>query len=84
MSIIVVYCAPCHFAFTGCVPVPVCFRCRSLSGFNPSITSPGAYRQICIELTIGDLAVNTVLNSAYIDEIEGLDTALADVSVSGS
>lgn len=49
------------------------------SGFgeNPRLVRPGAYRCYCVSIDVGHLAVNTVLNSAHIDDIE--DGGFADV-----
>ncbi|MQL76845.1 hypothetical protein Taro_009220 [Colocasia esculenta] len=38
---------------------------------NPSLTYPGAYRRVTVELKIHHLAVNALLKSSQIDEIEG-------------
>ncbi|ORX90877.1 putative DNA polymerase epsilon catalytic subunit A [Basidiobolus meristosporus CBS 931.73] len=38
---------------------------------NPEINNPGAYNSVCIEADIRNLAVNTVLQSGLINELEG-------------
>lgn len=38
---------------------------------NPEITNPGCYRDLCFELEITHLAVNTMLQHSSIEELEG-------------
>lgn len=46
----------------------------------PSINSPGAYPSVCIELQVRNLAINTVLTSALVNELEGSDSDLVGSS----
>lgn len=43
----------------------------------PSINVPGTYSTVCIELEVRNLAINTILTSSIINELEGSDTFLA-------
>lgn len=43
---------------------------------NPTVSAPGAYRCVCVDLEVVHLAVNTVLMSQYIGDIEGSDGSL--------
>ena len=47
------------------------FFCLAEELVNPEVNAPGCYRNICIELDVIGLAVNTVLQSNYITELEG-------------
>ena len=40
----------------------------------PSINNPGTYSSVCIDLNLRNLAINTVLSSALINELEGSDS----------
>ncbi|KAF2400087.1 DNA polymerase epsilon, catalytic subunit A/POL2 [Trichodelitschia bisporula] len=40
----------------------------------PSINNPGTYASVCIDLSVGNLAINTLLASALINEAEGSDS----------
>jgi DNA polymerase epsilon subunit 1 len=52
---------------------------------NPRICVPGAYRTLCIDIDIHGLAVNTILASADIQDLEGADGAISlDVIQGGS
>lgn len=42
-------------------------------GANAKVTAPGAYRSICVELDIFNLAVNTILEVQRLGELEGAD-----------
>jgi DNA polymerase epsilon subunit 1 len=42
-----------------------------------SICIPGAYRQVCVEFKLHGLAVNTVLASAFLQDLEGADGAMS-------
>ena len=42
-------------------------------GEVPRVVKPGAYRCVCVELDIAHLGVNSVLNSAALNDIEGTD-----------
>ncbi|EON66964.1 DNA polymerase epsilon catalytic subunit A [Coniosporium apollinis CBS 100218] len=41
----------------------------------PSINNPGTYSSVCIDLEVRNLAINTVLSSSLINEVEGSDSA---------
>ncbi|KAE8351033.1 hypothetical protein BDV28DRAFT_162607 [Aspergillus coremiiformis] len=43
----------------------------------PSVNVPSSYTTVCIELEVRNLAINTILASAIINEMEGADTLLA-------
>lgn len=43
----------------------------------PSINVPGTYSTVCIELEVRNLAINTILTSSIINELEGSDAFLA-------
>ena len=40
----------------------------------PSINSPGAYSSVCVELEVRNLAINTILTSSLINELEGSES----------
>lgn len=40
----------------------------------PSINSPGTYSSVCIDLSLRNLAINTILASSLINEAEGTDS----------
>jgi DNA polymerase epsilon subunit 1 len=40
----------------------------------PSINKPGTYSSVCIDVTLRNLAINTVLSSSLINELEGADS----------
>jgi DNA polymerase epsilon subunit 1 len=40
----------------------------------PSINNPGTYASVCIDLSLRNLAINTVLSSSLINELEGSDS----------
>ncbi|EDN08919.1 predicted protein [Histoplasma mississippiense (nom. inval.)] len=42
----------------------------------PSSNNPGAYSSVCIELEIRNLAINTILTSSLINELEGSESTL--------
>lgn len=43
----------------------------------PSVNTPSAYSTVCIELDVRNLAINTILTSAIVNEMEGNDSLLA-------
>ncbi|KAI2792924.1 DNA polymerase epsilon catalytic subunit A [Penicillium oxalicum] len=43
----------------------------------PSVNTPGAYSTVCIELDIRNLAINTILTSSIVHDMDGGDTLLA-------
>jgi DNA polymerase epsilon subunit 1 len=40
----------------------------------PSVNNPGTYPSVCIELDVRNLAINTILTSSLINELEGSDS----------
>ncbi|OJD26025.1 DNA polymerase epsilon catalytic subunit A [Blastomyces percursus] len=42
----------------------------------PSRNTPGAYSSVCIELEVRNLAINTILTSSLINELEGSESTL--------
>jgi DNA polymerase epsilon subunit 1 len=42
----------------------------------PSVNNPGAYSSVCIELDVKNLAINTILTSSLINELEGSESAM--------
>lgn len=40
----------------------------------PSINNPGSYSSVCIEIDVRNLAINTILTSSLINELEGSDS----------
>jgi DNA polymerase epsilon subunit 1 len=40
----------------------------------PSVNNPGTYTSVCIELDVRNLAINTILTSSLINELEGSDS----------
>ena len=50
-------------------------------GAENSVSAPGAYRSICVELDIFNLAVNTMLEVGRLDELEGADGSSADFNM---
>ena len=51
-------------------------------GTENSVSAPGAYRSICVELDVFNLAVNTMLEVARLDELEGADGSGEGIDVS--
>lgn len=43
----------------------------------PSINQPGSYDSVCVELEIKNLAINTILTSSIINDLEGADSAVS-------
>jgi DNA polymerase epsilon subunit 1 len=43
----------------------------------PSVNTPSAYSTVCIELDVRNLAINTILTSSIVNEMEGNDSLLA-------
>ncbi|EEP81978.1 DNA polymerase epsilon [Uncinocarpus reesii 1704] len=46
----------------------------------PSINNPGAYSSVCIDLDVRNLAINTILTSSLINELEGSESVLLNPS----
>ncbi|KAL9600996.1 MAG: hypothetical protein Q9219_002818 [cf. Caloplaca sp. 3 TL-2023] len=40
----------------------------------PAVNNPGTYSSVCIELDVRNLAINTILTSSLINELEGADS----------
>lgn len=40
----------------------------------PSINNPGTYSSVCIDLNLRNLAINTILSSSLVNELEGSDS----------
>ena len=40
----------------------------------PAVNNPGTYSSVCIELEVRNLAINTILTSSLINELEGSDS----------
>ena len=40
----------------------------------PAVNNPGTYSSVCIELNVRNLAINTILTSSLINELEGSDS----------
>ncbi|KAH7095074.1 hypothetical protein FB567DRAFT_20060 [Paraphoma chrysanthemicola] len=40
----------------------------------PSINNPGTYSSVCIDLNLRNLAINTILSSSLVNELEGADS----------
>jgi DNA polymerase epsilon subunit 1 len=40
----------------------------------PSVNTPGTYASVCIDLDVRNLAINTILTSSLINELEGADS----------
>jgi DNA polymerase epsilon subunit 1 len=43
----------------------------------PSINTPGAYTSVCIDVTVQNLAINTILTSSIINDLEGSTESVA-------
>ena len=48
----------------------------------PSINHPGTYSSVCIELDVRNLAINTILTSSLINELEGSDSVALNPAAS--
>lgn len=40
----------------------------------PSVNNPGTYASVCVDLAVRNLAINTILTSSLINELEGADS----------
>lgn len=49
----------------------------------PSVNTPSAYSTVCIELDVRNLAINTILTSSIVNEMEGNDSLLAPSGIGG-
>ncbi|KIW66546.1 DNA polymerase epsilon catalytic subunit A [Phialophora macrospora] len=43
----------------------------------PSINNPGAYTSVCVDISVQNLAINTILTSSIINELEGSAESIA-------
>ena len=43
----------------------------------PSINNPGAYTSVCVDITVQNLAINTILTSSIINDLEGSAESIA-------
>tara|TARA_R110002003_G_scaffold702_2_gene21088 strand:- start:4641 stop:10763 length:6123 start_codon:yes stop_codon:yes gene_type:complete len=48
----------------------------------PSINNPGTYSSVCIDLNLRNLAINTILSSSLVNELEGADSVSFNPSAS--
>jgi DNA polymerase epsilon subunit 1 len=48
------------------------------SNLSIVVNSPGAYRSVCVEIELDALAVNTLLQSHHVNDIEG--TAISKIT----
>ena len=48
-----------------------------LDGSCEITNNPGCYKSVCVELDIDSLAINTLLQSHHINEVEGTSSAIA-------
>ncbi|OAL46092.1 DNA polymeras-like protein epsilon [Pyrenochaeta sp. DS3sAY3a] len=46
----------------------------------PSINNPGTYSSVCIDINLRNLAINTILSSSLVNEMEGADSILFNPS----
>ena len=49
----------------------------------PTLNNPGTYSSVCIELEIRNLAINTILTSSLINELEGSDSVAFNPAAPG-
>ena len=49
----------------------------------PIVNNPGTYSSVCVELSVKNLAINTILTSSLINEAEGADAMAFDPNGSG-
>ncbi|KAI5278728.1 DNA polymerase epsilon catalytic subunit, partial [Ascosphaera aggregata] len=45
-----------------------------------SINNPGAYSSVCIDVEVRNLAINTILTSSLVNELEGSDSSLLNAA----
>ncbi|KAM6478987.1 DUF1744-domain-containing protein [Trichoderma sp. SZMC 28011] len=50
----------------------------------PSINNPGTYSSVCIDLDVRNLAINTILTSSLINELEGAESISFNPTADGS
>jgi DNA polymerase epsilon subunit 1 len=50
----------------------------------PNVNNPGTYSSVCIDLDVRNLAINTILTSSLVNELEGADSVSFNPSAGGS
>ncbi|KAL2020316.1 hypothetical protein VTK56DRAFT_8544 [Thermocarpiscus australiensis] len=50
----------------------------------PSVNNPGTYASVCIDLEVRNLAINTILTSSLINELEGADSVSFNPAADGA
>ncbi|KAL2260303.1 hypothetical protein VTK26DRAFT_5725 [Humicola hyalothermophila] len=50
----------------------------------PSVNNPGTYASVCIDLEVRNLAINTILTSSLINELEGADSISFNPAADGA
>ncbi|OAR00754.1 hypothetical protein LLEC1_05733 [Akanthomyces lecanii] len=50
----------------------------------PNVNNPGTYSSVCIDLDVRNLAINTILTSSLVNELEGADSVSFNPSADGS
>lgn len=50
----------------------------------PAINNPGTFSSVCIDIDVRNLAINTILTSSLINELEGADSIAFNPSADGS
>lgn len=50
----------------------------------PSVNNPGTYSSVCIDMDVRNLAINTILTSSLINDLEGADAVSFNPSAEGS
>ncbi|KAJ6441015.1 DNA polymerase epsilon catalytic subunit A [Purpureocillium lavendulum] len=50
----------------------------------PSVNNPGTFSSVCIDLDVRNLAINTILTSSLINELEGADSVSFNPTADGS
>ncbi|RPA85713.1 DUF1744-domain-containing protein [Ascobolus immersus RN42] len=49
----------------------------------PLLNNPGAYSSVCVEVEVRNLAINTILTSSLINELEGSDAVMMNPAADG-
>ncbi|KAL2163261.1 hypothetical protein VTH06DRAFT_5317 [Thermothelomyces fergusii] len=50
----------------------------------PSVNNPGTYASVCVDLEVRNLAINTILTSSLINELEGADSISFNPAADGA
>lgn len=50
----------------------------------PNVNNPGTYSSVCIDLDVRNLAINTILTSSLVNDLEGADSVSFNPSADGS